>query len=87
MLNVTEAAGEYLVQLLDKAEAPTDTAVRLVVEGRQLTMTLDKPNPEDATFDHEGRTVLLVDGVLSSALAERTLDVKAGEDREQLALV
>ncbi len=87
MLNVTEAAGDYLNRVLDNANASPDTAVRLTVEQQSLTAALDNERPGDTTFDHEGRKVLLLDELASNALADSKLDVQPTPDGPTLEVV
>ena len=82
MLTVTEAAGTLLAQILDQEDLPQEVAIRLVHEGEGVTMQPDSERPGDATFQHEDRTVLLLDEQISQLLTEETLDV----DGEKLAL-
>ena len=86
MLSVTESASAHLAQMLTDVEAPDDVAIRFVLEGRGLTMGLDKERPEDATIDHMGKTVLLLDNNISELLADKTLDVEESDEGPQLAL-
>jgi hypothetical protein len=87
MLTVTETAGEYLTTLLDGANAPEETAIRLVLDGNTLTPKLDNARPGDATFDHEGRMVLVLDTQVTQVLAESMLDVRAAEEGPTLVLL
>lgn len=86
MLTITEAAGGYLNKWLDEAKAAPDTAVRLAVASKGFTAALDKERPGDLTVDHDGRKVLLLDEQASSALSERTLDVKGTPEGPKLGL-
>lgn len=86
MLTVTTAAAAHLAQMLGAAEAPDDVAVRFVVEGSSLALTLDRPGPGDATFDHSGRMVLLLDEDVSELLADNTLDVEQTDAGSKLEL-
>jgi len=86
MLTITEAAGGYLSKVLDDANAAPDTAVRLVVESNGLTAALDSERPGDASIDHDGRKVLLLDSQASQVLSERTLDVQATDDGPRLGI-
>jgi hypothetical protein len=87
MFMMTETAGEYLIAVLDDANASEETAIRFVLEGNTLTPKLDNTRPGDATFDHEGRRVLVLDEQVSQVLAESTLDVQTTEDGPKLVLV
>jgi Fe-S cluster assembly iron-binding protein IscA len=86
MLTVTEAAGVYLTEILAEANAADDTAVRFVVQENKLAPYLDNARPGDATFDHEGRTILVLDEGISQTLANSTLDVKDTDTGVQLVL-
>lgn len=82
MLTVTEAAGARLAQILGAEDFSEEIAVRLVFEERAITMQPDSERPGDATFQHEGCTVLLLDEQVAQLLTEDTLDV----DGEKLTL-
>jgi hypothetical protein len=87
MFTMTETAGEYLTTVLDDANATEETAIRLVLDGNTLTPQLDNARPGDATFDHEGRMVLVLDAQVTHILDESMLDVKATEEGPQLVLL
>ena len=87
MFTMTETAGEYLTTVLDDANAAEETAIRLVIEDNTLMPKLDNARPGDATFDHEGRTVLVLDEQMTQVLAESRLDVSATEEGPQLVLL
>ena len=79
MLNVTDAATAYLSELLSTAEAPEDVAVRFVYESKGeskgFQMRTDSEQPGDTTFEHEGRTVLIMEEQIADLLVDRTLDI------------
>jgi len=87
MFMMTETAAEYLTAVLDNANATEETAIRFVLEGNTLTPKLDNPQPGDATFDHEGRKVLVLDTQVSQVLADSTLDVEATDEGPKLILL
>jgi len=87
MFTMTETAGEYLTTGLDDANVAEETAIRLVIDGNTLTPKLDNAHPGDATFDHEGRMVLVLDARVTQVLAESMLDVTATEEGPQLVLL
>lgn len=76
MLMMTPAAGGYLCDVLERAQAPQETAIRLEIEGNTLKSKLDQARPGDATYDHEGRPVLLLDDRVAQLLEGSTLDVE-----------
>lgn len=81
MLSVTEAACTYLTQLLEKSTIADDTAVRIVPSTQgDLKLRLDTPRSDDTTFDHAGRTVLLLDAQIAQRLVESTLDVEDADE-------
>ena len=87
MLTLTDAAGGYLCEVLDKSNAPNEAAVRLSVGQNGLSAAIDAQRPGDATYDHEGRKVLLLDERASKALSERTLDLQQTPEGERLGIV
>ena len=86
MLTITEAAGGHLADLLAEADAADDVAVRIVREGEGWGMLKDSAGPDDDTFAHEERTVLVLDKASSQLLSERTLDVEKTPDGARLTL-
>lgn len=75
MLSVTNAAGGYLNGVLERAHAPAEAAVRILVQPDGLKTTIDQERKGDQHFEHEGRKVLLLDQEAAVRLSERTLDV------------
>jgi Fe-S cluster assembly iron-binding protein IscA len=76
MLNITRAASGYLNDVLDRVNAPVDSAVRIVVVPEGLKTTIDHERNGDQHFDHDGRKVLVLDQEAASELEGRTLDVE-----------
>lgn len=85
MLIVTETASAYLAQLLVQASKPDDMVVRLErgTTGN-LTLRFDYALPDDTTFAHKDRAVLVFDAQIAPTLADNTLDVRDDEDGPQL---
>jgi Fe-S cluster assembly iron-binding protein IscA len=75
MLNLTQAAGSHLAEVLGQANASDEASLRLLEEGGSLKLAIDRPTPEDTTLDHEGKTVLVIDTRVAAALDQSTLDV------------
>jgi hypothetical protein len=86
MFTITDVAGDYLTELLENAPASAGTAVRFVVEDNTRTPKLDTAHPGETTFDHEGRTVLVLASSVAQAIADSTLDVQATDEGPQLVL-
>lgn len=78
MLTVTETVLKQFDQALTKAgEAEAgDRCLRIVRgEDSNLSLALQSPEPEDTTYDYEGRTVLAVPEVYAEFCADKTLDM------------
>jgi hypothetical protein len=77
MFRLTDAAAERLARKLTDAEASQDISARCVRrgEGRGWGLRLDNARPQDVTFAHQGRTVLLLDAGVARQLTHKTLDV------------
>ena len=86
MLTVTGSASAQFAQMLADTKAPGDAVIRIVVREDGLALGLDTTHPEDAAFDHEDRTVLVLDAEVSQLLEEKTLDVEDTEEGPQLAI-
>jgi hypothetical protein len=86
MLTVTESAGAYLGQLLVDHDASEEVAVRFLLVGEQLRPMLDNIRPGDVMFEHEGKTILVLDEPLSERLTDNTLDLKEAGDGIHLSL-
>ena len=76
MLILTEAAGDLLTKILDDKDCQDDLAVRFICQDSEVFLALDNEKQGDATFEHKGRTILLLDQTASEHLGAKTLDVK-----------
>jgi len=87
MLNVTKAASEYLNDMLTRMKAPSEAAVRIVpkTDGGGLITKIDQERDGDEHFDCEGRTVLVLDPQVATALSRQTLDVAENGQRLVIA--
>lgn len=82
MLEVTDRAYVELERLLRENVARPRQAVRLHAdEAGGLAMSIDAPHPGDSLFRREHTLLLIVEGRLSRALAQRVLDFPAPPDR------
>jgi Fe-S cluster assembly iron-binding protein IscA len=86
MLTVTDNARAHLTQLIEESNAPEDMAIRFVLDDKQIAPKLDSVHTDDATFDHNGRTVLILDENISQALTSHTLDVQDTDAGPRLML-
>ena len=86
MLTVTEPARAHFAQMLVEAQAPGNAAVRFVRTKQGIGLELDVARPSDTPFAHEGRTVLVLDEVVTELLADKTLDVESAGEGSKLAL-
>lgn len=75
MLNVTSAARAFLSDILERADAPPECAVRILVESGKLSAAIDRERDGDETFVHDGSTVLVLDVETATVLVDRTLDL------------
>ena len=81
MLTVTESASSHLAQLLSESDAPDGAAVRIAHDKDGWSLLLDNADPDDQKYEHNGRTVLVIDPESADLLGDVTLDVQI-EDAE-----
>ncbi len=86
MFTVTEGALERLSRKLDRNKSMDEAALRFTRRRRGWKLRLDKARPDDTAFTHEGRNVLLLDAVVTKAMAALTLDVNDTESGARLKL-
>ena len=86
MINLTDAASEHLANLLEESDVPDENAVRLVMGAEGLSLATDEPGEADTKFDHNGKTVLVLDAQVTEALGDRTLDVEDTENGKALSI-
>ena len=75
MLVVTDRALEALDMELKNRESAVSDCFRLTREDEKLTVSVERPAADDATFAYGGETVFAVPTYLEGALVNRTLDV------------
>jgi Fe-S cluster assembly iron-binding protein IscA len=81
MVQLTERASTELRRLLTEHFARPQQGVRLRLnEVGGLRMTIDIPHAGDSVIRRDNVPVLIVDGRLSSTLAQRVLDFAGGRD-------
>lgn len=77
MLTVTDDARAHFAKLLDGANVPDESVVRIVAQEQGLALAPDVARDGDETFDHDGKTVLVIQPELATHLEGMTLDVNA----------
>jgi hypothetical protein len=78
MLTVTETVLKQFDKALTKAgEAESGERCLRIVPGEDsnLSLALQSPEPDDQTYDYEGRTVLAVPEVYADFCDDKTLDM------------
>jgi hypothetical protein len=76
MLVVTNRALEALDVALKKRESASETeCFRLTRKDDGLTVAVERPAADDATFAYSGETVFAVPTYLEAAVTNRTLDL------------
>jgi hypothetical protein len=87
MLSVTDVAYTHLGKMLAGVHATDGVAVRFDLEEGQLWMQPGGPEPGDVTFERDGRTLLVLNEKVASALSGNTLDVVLDEGDPVLAVI
>jgi hypothetical protein len=75
MFTLTDAAYARLDAIVDEKQLDEGTATRIIHDDSVLAMRWDNELPGDSAFEHEGRTVLLLDELVVNILKNETLDV------------
>lgn len=83
-LEISNAAGDYLAQVIDR-ESACDT-VRLVFGLAGLEPQPSAVLPGDTVFRHNGQTILVLDQTMNLMLADKTLDVEDTQQGPKLRL-
>ncbi|MFI4896743.1 MAG: hypothetical protein ACIARR_02840 [Phycisphaerales bacterium JB059] len=87
MLTVTDSACAALANILETNNAPENIALRLGAAPQGgLGLAPDSPGAEDQSYDHEGKTVLVIAPDLLTQLDGVILDTEEGEHGPQLAI-
>ncbi len=86
MLTVTAGALERLSSKLAGKKARDDEAFRFTRRTGGWKLRLDRARTADTEFTHEGRSVLLLDGAVSQAMTNGTLDVRTTDVGPRLRL-
>ncbi|MFT5423682.1 MAG: Fe-S cluster assembly iron-binding protein IscA [Phycisphaerales bacterium] len=86
MLTVTDDAKSHLAEIITNNELSEDASIRLVTGPNGIGLAPDAPKPEDDTYEHAGRTVLVVDPALSAQLDDKTMSIEKSEAGEKLSI-
>lgn len=86
MVTVTDAAGAHLARLLEQAQVPDDTAVRLLLDASHVVPQIDQARPGDTVFSYAGKTILLLDELTVRSMQDKTLDVQNSDDGPKIVL-
>jgi len=86
MLIVTAAARARLLSKLERRKAADDVAMRFTRKKNGWKLGVDRARPDDTTFTHGGRNVLLLDTAVTKAMAALTLDAGASATGARLKL-
>jgi len=86
MLTVTEAAREQMAAVLSKAHDADGLAVRIILTGEGFTLGLEARRPEDETFEHEGKIVLVAGKRVLQMLRDKTIDVSNTDHGPELTV-
>ena len=76
MMTLTETAGDHLTEILNNSDVPEGVAVRFVCRESEISLSLDNQKPGDETFEHQGKTVLLLDQHAAEYLDGTTVDAE-----------
>lgn len=78
---VTEAARDELMGLLERLGLPEERSARFVVRGDRLRLTFDQRRSGDVGVELAGRTVLVLDPEVANLLDGQQLDRAQMGDR------
>jgi Fe-S cluster assembly iron-binding protein IscA len=84
MLTVSEDAKAHLATIMNENNVPDEYAIRLVAGPQGIGLSPDQPKETDETFEHDGKTVLVVEPALNEQLAGRTLSVEESAEGPRL---
>lgn len=87
MVTVTDSACEFLADLLRENDLPGEVALRLAAEDEgKLGLFPDEPGELDDSFDHDGRTVLVIAPDVSTMLTGVEIDTVDTPEGKRLAI-
>jgi hypothetical protein len=87
MFHITQTAGEFLEGIMTRRNWPDGSCIRLQAQqdgsGKAV---VGKEENGDQTFEHNGKTVLVVNEQDAEQLSEKTLDAQQKDGSVQLVL-
>jgi hypothetical protein len=86
VLAITPNASLRLARALAEERAEANMALRMVRKEDNWVFWLDQIRPDDISFTHDGKTVLVLAGELSASLRSCTLDVEETPNGQALSL-
>jgi Fe-S cluster assembly iron-binding protein IscA len=87
MVTVTYNACEHMAYSLCENQVPDDLALRIKLAKGGVEIEPDKIRPDDETFDHNGKIVLVLDQPTLEFLDGKTIDVSTDDDGLSLILI
>lgn len=82
MFQVTEDATKHMADTLETVNAPEDAVLRLIPQENSLGLGVGQVEPDDLTYEHGGRTVLVVNKSLAENLETLELGIEQAGDGE-----
>jgi hypothetical protein len=86
MFRVTEEAAALAADKLSDSGAPTDAVMRLLAREGGLVFEPGRLDPDDVSFEHEGRPVIALSGALADELSGVALQVERTDHGGRLQL-
>jgi Fe-S cluster assembly iron-binding protein IscA len=85
-MEITDRARKLLAGVVERAQGSDVAALRIVSQPEGWGMEMGEPRPEDETFEHDARTVLVLDSSVAESLKDLTLDVHDTPEGPRLRL-
>ena len=74
MFQITDRAARVLKTALSKADVPESACYRIRVADNRVNFSVDEERPGDATVEHEGELLVVLDSAAGNLLYDRILD-------------
>jgi hypothetical protein len=74
-MQMTQTAGARLQVLLEERKIPSEKVARITQSKKRLRLCSDRQRPDDATFAHNGRVVLVLAPKVAASLETRRLEL------------